>query len=294
MTDPMNRKPLSRRKFLLGAATVLAAPAAASAQPGYYPPYPPQAPYPGPQPYPGQRPYTAQQPYPDQPPYYPGQQPYPDRQLPPGNVQPQQGGRGPMRVSPDAQPADNHPIYGQPIEPPDGQQWYIGEIPDPPFVIKKVNQELLNPEFRRQLVSYSHTEQPGTLVVDPKQHFLYLLREGNTAVRYGVGVGREGFGWSGVAMVGRTAVWPDWVPPKEMRLRQPELPERMPGGPNNPLGARALYLYQGNKDTLYRIHGTAEPWTIGTNVSSGCIRLLNEEIADLYLRTPVSTRVVVL
>ena len=283
MTDSMNRKPFSRRKFLLGAATVIAAPAAARAQQGY-PQYPPQAPYPGARP----------NPYPDRQPY-PGQQPYPDpRQMPPGNIQPQQGSQAPMRVSPDAQPADNHPVYGQPIEAPDGQQWYIGEIPDGQFTIKKVNQDLLNPEFRRQLVSYTHTEQPGSLVIDPRQHFLYSLREGNTAVRYGVGVGREGFGWSGAAMVGRTAVWPDWVPPKEMRLRQPELPERMPGGPNNPLGARALYLYQGNKDTLYRIHGTAEPWTIGTNVSSGCIRLLNEEIADLYLRTPINTRVIVL
>jgi lipoprotein-anchoring transpeptidase ErfK/SrfK len=285
----MNRKPFSRRKFLLGAATVIGAPAIASAQQPY-PQYPPQAPSPRPQPYPGQ-PYPAQQPY-------PGQQPpgaMPPGQMPPGYGQPQQqGSQAPMRVSPDAQPADNHPVYGQPIDPPDGQQWYVGEISDPPFVIRKVNQDLLNPDFRRQLVTYSHTEQPGSLVIDPKQHFLYSLREGNKAVRYGVGVGREGFGWSGVAMVGRTAKWPDWVPPKEMRLRQPELPERMPGGPNNPLGARALYLYQGNKDTLYRIHGTAEPWTIGTNVSSGCIRLLNEEIADLYLRTPVNTRVLVL
>lgn len=281
MNDPMNRKSLSRRKFLLSAATVALAPVAARAQQGY-PQYPPQAPA-GPPPYPGQ-PYPPQQ-----QPYYPGQQP-----MPPGSVQPQQGSQVPMRVSPEAQPADNHPVYGQPIQAPDGQDWYLGEIPDGNFTIRKVNQDLLNPEFRRQLVSYSHTEQPGSLVIDPRQHFLYLLREGNTAVRYGVGVGREGFGWSGVAMVGRTAVWPDWVPPKEMRLRQPELPERMPGGPNNPLGARALYLYQGSKDTLYRIHGTAEPWTIGTNVSSGCIRLLNEEIADLYLRTPVNTRVIVL
>lgn len=282
MNDPMTRKSLSRRKFLLSAATVALAPVAARAQQGY-PQYPPQAPA-GPQPYPGQ-PYPPQQ-----QPYYPGQQ----QPMPPGSVQPQQGSQVPMRVSPEAQPADNHPVYGQPIQAPDGQDWYMGEIPDGNFTIRKVNQDLLNPEFRRQLVSYSHTEQPGSLVIDPRQHFLYLLREGNTAVRYGVGVGREGFGWSGVAMVGRTAVWPDWVPPKEMRLRQPELPERMPGGPNNPLGARALYLYQGSKDTLYRIHGTAEPWTIGTNVSSGCIRLLNEEIADLYLRTPVNTRVIVL
>jgi lipoprotein-anchoring transpeptidase ErfK/SrfK len=237
-----------------------------------YPQYPPRAPSPG----------SAQQPYSSQPLPPPGQgQPGQPQPNPPAPQAPQQ----------DA----GHVVYGRgPIEPPDGQQWYIGEIPDPPFVIRKVNQDLLDPQYRRQLVNFSHAEQPGSLIIDPKQHFLYSLREGNTAVRYGVGVGREGFGWSGVAMVGRTAKWPDWVPPKEMRLRQPELPERMAGGPDNPLGARALYLYQGKKDTLYRIHGTAEPWTIGTNVSSGCIRLLNEEIADLYLRTPVNTRVVVL
>ena len=117
---------------------------------------------------------------------------------------------------------------------------------------------------------------------------------GGKAIRYGVGVGREGFSWKGQATVGRKQEWPDWHPPKEMRLRQPELPEKMPGGPENPLGARALYLFEGNRDTLYRIHGTAEPWSIGTNVSSGCIRMLNEEVIDLYLRTPIGTRVVVL
>jgi lipoprotein-anchoring transpeptidase ErfK/SrfK len=174
------------------------------------------------------------------------------------------------------------------------EDWYLESIPDGPFAIRKVNFELLDPEFRRQLVSYTGRETPGTLVVDPKNHFLYSVREGGQAVRYGVGVGREGFGWNGIASVGRKAEWPDWIPPKEMRLRQPELPERVPGGPENPLGARALYLYEGNRDTLYRIHGTAEPWTIGTNVSSGCIRMLNEEVADLYLRTPIGTRVVVL
>jgi lipoprotein-anchoring transpeptidase ErfK/SrfK len=131
-------------------------------------------------------------------------------------------------------------------------------------------------------------------VIDPRQHFLYLLREGNTAIRYGVGTGREGFAWQGAATIGRKAEWPDWHPPKEMILRQPELPEVMPGGPDNPLGARALYLFDGKRDTLFRIHGTREPWTIGKNVSSGCIRLLNEEVADLYLRTPVGTRVVVM
>ncbi len=173
-------------------------------------------------------------------------------------------------------------------------EWYLDSIPDGPFRIRRVNYERLVQVYRRQLVLYSHNEQVGTLVVDPRSHFLYSLREGGQAIRYGVGVGREGFGWSGRATVGRKAEWPDWIPPKEMLLRQPELPERMPGGPDNPLGARALYLYEGNRDTLYRIHGTREPWTIGTNVSSGCVRLLNEEIADLYLRTPVGTRVVVL
>jgi lipoprotein-anchoring transpeptidase ErfK/SrfK len=272
--------PFSRRRFLLGAALLAAAPTIARAQQGY-PQYPPQAPYP----------VAPRDPYEMRPPanVQPSPQPTQGQQQPylqPGQPNPQQ---------PNQQPdvRNQQPSYAT-HEPPDGQNWYIGEIPDGHFVIRKVNQDLLKPEFRRQLVNYSHSEQPGSLIVDPRQHFLYLLREGNTAVRYGVGVGREGFGWSGVAMVGRTAVWPDWIPPKEMRLRQPELPERMPGGPDNPLGARALYLYQGNRDTLYRIHGTAEPWTIGTNVSSGCIRLLNEEIADLYLRTPINTRVIVL
>lgn len=211
-----------------------------------------------------------------------------------------------LPLPPFLQPRPAEPPAGAPLPPgiaapakPDAKQfteedWFLESIPDGPFEIRKVNFELLDPEFRRQLVPYPGNEQPGTIVVDPKNYFLYTVREGGQAVRYGVGVGREGFGWSGVAHVGRKAEWPDWVPPKEMRLRQPELPERMPGGPDNPLGARALYLYQGNRDTLYRIHGTFEPWTIGTNVSSGCIRMLNEEVADLYLRTPVGTRVLVL
>jgi len=272
--------PLSRRRFLLGAVSLAAAPTIARAQQGY-PQYPPQAPFPA----------APRDPYEMRPPA--NVQPYPQPTQGQQQSYPQQGQPYPQQPNQQPDVRGQQPSYAI-HEPPDGQNWYIGEIPDGQFVIRKVNQDLLNPEFRRQLVNYSHSEQPGSLIVDPRQHFLYLLREGNTAVRYGVGVGREGFGWSGVAMVGRTAVWPDWIPPKEMRLRQPELPERMPGGPDNPLGARALYLYQGNRDTLYRIHGTAEPWTIGTNVSSGCIRLLNEEIADLYLRTPINTRVIVL
>jgi lipoprotein-anchoring transpeptidase ErfK/SrfK len=211
---------------------------------------------------------------------------------PPANIDPRAQQQGPQQNPNQQQQA---PIPTGPNDIAAKEQWYLPDsIPDPKFPIRKVKQELLNPEYRRQLVAFRHAEQPGTLVVDAKNYFLYLLREGGQAIRYGVGVGREGFGWSGNAFVGRVAEWPDWVPPKEMRLRQPELPERMFGGPENPLGARALYLYEGNKDTLYRIHGTAEPWTIGTNVSSGCIRLLNEEIADLYLRTPVGTKVVVI
>lgn len=205
--------------------------------------------------------------------------------LQPRPVEPFPLGTEPPGVAPQAKPEPRQITE---------EDWFLESIPDGPFEIRKVNFELLDPEFRRQLVPYTGNEQPGTIVVDPKNHFLYTVREGGEAVRYGVGVGREGFGWNGIATVGRKAEWPDWVPPKEMRLRQPELPERMAGGPNNPLGARALYLYQGNRDTLYRIHGTFEPWTIGTNVSSGCIRMLNEEVADLYLRTPIGTRVVVL
>jgi lipoprotein-anchoring transpeptidase ErfK/SrfK len=230
--------------------------------------------------------------FPTFPPPFGGQERYPtDR--PPANVD-QRG----YQQNPQAGPNPNTqqaPIPQGPNDRAAIEQWYLPDsIPDSQFPIRKVRQEMLNPEFRRQLVPFRHAEQPGTLVVDAKNYYLYLLREGGQAIRYGVGVGREGFGWSGNAHVGRVAEWPAWVPPKEMRLRQPELPERMAGGYDNPLGARALYLYEGNKDTLYRIHGTAEPWTIGTNVSSGCIRLLNEEIADLYLRTPVGTKVVVI
>jgi lipoprotein-anchoring transpeptidase ErfK/SrfK len=255
------KNPISRRHFLASAAALAAGAAPALAQ--NFPTLPP--------------PFRSEDRYPT------------DRQRPPANVDPrgQQQGPNPELQTP--------PIPQNPQDKAAAEQWYLREsIPDPQFPIRKVNQNFLNPEFRRQLVPYRHSEQPGTLVVDPKNYYLYLLREGGQAIRYGVGVGREGFGWAGNAIVGRVAEWPAWVPPKEMRLRQPELPERMAGGYDNPLGARALYLYEGNKDTLYRIHGTAEPWTIGTNVSSGCIRLLNEEIADLYLRTPVGTKVVVI
>jgi lipoprotein-anchoring transpeptidase ErfK/SrfK len=155
----------------------------------------------------------------------------------------------------------------------------------------------------RKAVYYPSTETPGTIVVDVQNRFLYSIEGSGRATRYGIGVGRQGFSWSGIATVHDKQEWPDWYPPKEMIERKPELMRQVsvlqsgygvPGGPTNPLGARALYLWQGNKDTLYRIHGTNEPWTIGTNVSSGCIRMLNQDVIDLYRRTPVGAKVAVL
>ena len=144
--------------------------------------------------------------------------------------------------------------------------------------------------FRRQLVAYPTREAAGTIVIDTPNTYLYLVLGGGKALRYGIGVGREGFTWSGVETISRTAEWPDWFPPAEMIARQPYLPRFMAGGPGNPLGARALYL--GNSQ--YRIHGTNDPTTIGHHVSSGCIRLTNEDVMDLFGRVKVGTRVVVL
>jgi lipoprotein-anchoring transpeptidase ErfK/SrfK len=148
----------------------------------------------------------------------------------------------------------------------------------------------LAPQLRRQIVSYSGTEAPGTIVIDTAHAFLYLTLGNGRALRYGIGVGREGFTWSGVETISRVAEWPDWIPPAEMVARQPYLPRWVGGGPGNPLGARALYL--GNTD--YRIHGTNAPDSIGKHVSSGCIRMLNADVIDLYGRVGIGTRVVVL
>ena len=144
--------------------------------------------------------------------------------------------------------------------------------------------------LRRQVVSYPSSEPAGTIVIDTAHTFLYLTLGGGKALRYGIGVGRQGFTWSGVETISRKAEWPDWIPPVEMVARQPYLPRWVGGGPGNPLGARALYL--GNTD--YRIHGTNDPSTIGKHVSSGCIRLQNADIIDLYDRVAVGTKVVVL
>jgi lipoprotein-anchoring transpeptidase ErfK/SrfK len=148
----------------------------------------------------------------------------------------------------------------------------------------------LPPQFRRTMMEYRSKEPAGTIIVDTPHTYLYLVLGNGKAMRYGIGVGREGFTWSGAEKVTKMAEWPDWHPPEEMIERQPYLPRFMAGGEGNPLGARALYLGQ----TLYRIHGTNQPSTIGTFVSSGCIRLTNEDIADLYSRVQVGTRVVVL
>jgi lipoprotein-anchoring transpeptidase ErfK/SrfK len=149
--------------------------------------------------------------------------------------------------------------------------------------------KVISDAFRRQPVFYRSNEAPGTIVIDTSHRFLYLLQANNTALRYGIGVGRDGFQWNGLLKITRKAEWPDWTPPAEMIERQPYLPRFMAGGPGNPMGARALYL--GN--TVYRIHGTNAPETIGHAVSSGCFRLVNEQIEDLYDRVPVGTKVIV-
>jgi lipoprotein-anchoring transpeptidase ErfK/SrfK len=148
-------------------------------------------------------------------------------------------------------------------------------------------------QYRRQEVADPTGEAPGTIVIDTADKYLYFVQPDGRALRYGVGVGREGFGWSGEAKVGAKQEWPDWIPPPEMLERRPELPLRMAGGPENPLGARALYLYRDGKDTLFRIHGTNEPQTIGRAMSSGCIRMVNFDVEDLYERVPMGARVVV-
>lgn len=170
-------------------------------------------------------------------------------------------------------------------------------ISDKSFAIPAVDADALDAKYVKQRVRYATPHPPGTIVVDPGAKFLYLVMEGGDAMRYGIGVGREGFGWSGTADIRRKAEWPTWTPPASMIAREPELAQYRRGmspGIQNPLGARALYLYQNGKDTLYRIHGTNDPESIGKNVSSGCVRLLNQDVIDLFNRTPVGAKVVVL
>ena len=178
-------------------------------------------------------------------------------------------------------------FYGEPAQSPQPLYANTGPMVDP---TAEQGRYPIDPIFLRQEVIYQGPEVPGTIVIDTPQKFLYLVEPGGRALRYGIGVGRQGFTWSGIHTISAKKEWPDWVPPEEMLQRQPGLPHFMAGGPNNPLGARALYL----GSTLYRIHGSNEPWTIGQNVSSGCIRMRNPDVIDLYGRVKVGAKVVVL
>jgi len=149
---------------------------------------------------------------------------------------------------------------------------------------------MIDPQYLKQEVAYAGDEKPGTVIINTPERMLYLIEEDGRALRYGIGVGRPGFTWAGVHEVSAKREWPEWRPPDEMLKRRPELPRWMAGGPENPLGARALYL----GSTLYRIHGSNEPWTIGQDVSSGCIRMRNEDVIDLYERVKIGTKVVVI
>ncbi len=172
------------------------------------------------------------------------------------------------------------PFQRQQVDPPEQGQDYSGQP----------GQQTVNPRFLKQVVNYDGRERPGTIIINTNERLLYLVQDDGTAIRYGIGVGRPGFTWAGVRQVTRKREWPDWTPPPEMLKRRPDLPRHMEGGPENPLGARAMYL----GSTLYRIHGSNEPWTIGTAVSSGCIRMRNEDVVDLYERVKVGTKVVVI
>jgi lipoprotein-anchoring transpeptidase ErfK/SrfK len=202
--------------------------------------------------------------------------------------------RPPASVAGDPAAADvtgsvRSPVPGPYAAPPQSRPTVVAALPPEEQPDQGPAKELLQ-QFRRQIVDFATTEPAGTIIIDTPNTYLYLVLGNSKALRFGIGVGREGFTWSGTERISRMKEWPDWFPPKEMIERQPYLPRFMAGGDTNPLGARAMYL--GN--TLYRIHGTNQPSTIGTYVSSGCIRLTNDDVADLYSRVSVGTRVVVL
>ena len=163
------------------------------------------------------------------------------------------------------------------------------DVMDQPGYVPTPEQEQLDPKFQRQFVFFRSTEAPGTIIIQTSERFLYVVQGNGRAIRYGIGVGRDGFQWGGLLKIARKQEWPDWRPPPEMIERQPYLPRFMAGGPGNPLGARAMYL----GSTVYRIHGTNQPETIGSAVSSGCFRLVNPDVIDLYNRIPVGTKVIV-
>lgn len=172
-----------------------------------------------------------------------------------------------------------------------------GAVDDKKFKIDAVDVTKVENKYFRRVVNYESNEAPGTIIVDPKNYFVYRIEGDGKATRYGANVGRQGFLWSGEAYVGRKGEWPVWTPPPEMIKRQPEVAKYargMPGGPENPLGARTLYLYQNGKYTLYTLYSSSDPETIGTNLTSGCTGLLTQDMLDLYEKTPVNTKVIVL
>ena len=197
------------------------------------------------------------------------------------------GGSGSVRY-PDGNPYSGEPSYGGMPSPQPMQRTRLAALPAEPQP-GQIGMGL-DPRYARQVVEFSGRQRPGTIVIDTEAKYLYLVQAGGRAVRYGIGVGRPGFLWTGVKTISAKKEWPDWTPPPEMLLLRPDLPRHMEGGPANPLGARAMYL----GSSLYRIHGTNEPHTIGQAVSSGCIRMMNEDVIDLYERTAVGTRVEVL
>lgn len=167
---------------------------------------------------------------------------------------------------------------------------------DDPYRLPAMNAKAYPPEVRRTVVNYKTSQFPGTIIVDTSEKHLYLTLQGGKAIRYGIAVGKDGFRWAGMADIARKVMWPKWTPPREMIERKPELAkwkDGMPGGPENPLGARALYLFRDGRDTMYRIHGTNDPSSIGKAASSGCIRMFNDDVIELYRRAPVGSRVLV-
>ena len=247
--------------------------AAPAQQPGGYQPAPMyDQPVAAPQP-------SAYQPAPQ--PYQPA--PAPQQQVAPASYQsapaPQQGPFEPLFKLFQSTPA-----------PPQRAAWNNPAPSYAPSTQGDMARPAADPKFARQVVDYQGDEKPGTIVIDTPHYFLYLVTGDGKALRYGIGVGRPGFTWAGVKEISAMREWPDWYPPSEMLERRPDLPRYMPGGPDNPLGARALYL----GSTLYRIHGSNEPWTIGTQVSSGCIRMRNDDVTDLYDRVKVGTKVIVI
>ncbi|MCJ2034745.1 L,D-transpeptidase [Methylobacterium sp. J-068] len=222
--------------------------------------------------------------------------PLADAGVPPRHASPYgYGGPGSPRMlhSGERVPEEREPpIAYAPATPAPAARVRLAALPQPRAVEPAVETiaRAPDPRYGRQVVAYDGPQRPGAIVVDTPAKFLYLVQPGGQAIRYGIGVGRPGFAWSGLKTISQKREWPDWTPPPEMVRRRPDLPRHMAGGPGNPLGARALYL----GSSLYRIHGTNEPHTIGQNVSSGCIRMMNEDVIDLYERTPVGTRVEVL